>query len=119
VRAALRIAEGAGLPVVVSSAVDSAVGLAAGIALAAALPKLPHACGLGTGVLLAADVSSDPPRPVDGCMDVPSRAPDPDLIDEVAADPERTAFWRRRLHRVAGVTWSGTFGTWWDGPPAG
>jgi len=111
VRAALRIAEGAGLPVVVSSAVDSAVGLAAGIALAAALPKLPYACGLGTGVLLAADVSSDPPRPVDGCLDVPPRAPDPDLIDEVAADPERTAFWRRRLHRVAGVTWPGTFGT--------
>ena len=78
VRAALRIAAAAGLPVVVSSAVDSAVGLAAGIALAAALPELPYACGLGTGVLLAADVSSDPPRPVDGLLEVPPRAPDPD-----------------------------------------
>ena len=47
-RAALRVAEACGLPVVVSSAVDTSVGLAAGVALAAALPELPYACGLAT-----------------------------------------------------------------------
>jgi len=52
VRPALWIAEACGLPVVVSSAVDTSVGLAAGVALAAALPALPYACGLGTMSLL-------------------------------------------------------------------
>ena len=52
VRACLRIAEDIGLPVVVSSAVESSVGIAAGVALAAALPELPHACGLATVQLL-------------------------------------------------------------------
>jgi o-succinylbenzoate synthase len=60
VRAALRIAEACGLPVVVSSAVDTSVGLAAGVALAAALPELPYACGLGTLTLLSGDVTAEP-----------------------------------------------------------
>ena len=111
VRAALRIAGAAGVPAVVSSAVDSAVGLAAGVALAAALPELPFACGLGTGVLLSADVCADPPRPTAGFLDVSSRAPDPELIDEVAAEAECAAYWNARLHRVAAITSGGTFGT--------
>src|SRR5262249_51356700 len=57
VRAALRVAEACGLPVVVSSAVETSVGLAAGVALAAALPELPYACGLATMSLLAGDVT--------------------------------------------------------------
>ena len=60
VRAALRVAEACGLPVVVSSAVDTSVGLAAGVALAAALPALPYACGLATMSLLAGDVTAAP-----------------------------------------------------------
>jgi O-succinylbenzoate synthase len=52
VSACLRVAEQIGLPVVVSSALESSVGLAAGLALAAALPELPYACGLNTLVLL-------------------------------------------------------------------
>jgi o-succinylbenzoate synthase len=60
VRAALQVAEACGLPVVVSSAVDTSVGLAAGLALAAALPELPYACGLGTMSLLTGDVTADP-----------------------------------------------------------
>ena len=56
VRAALRVAEACGLPVVVSSAVETSVGLAAGLALAAALPELPYACGLATLSLLEGDV---------------------------------------------------------------
>src|ERR1019366_5514425 len=56
-RAALRVAEACGLPVVVSSAVESSVGLAAGVALAAALPELPYDCGLATMSLLSGDVT--------------------------------------------------------------
>lgn len=70
VRAALAVAEACGLPVVVSSAVETSVGLAAGVALAAALPELPYACGLGTVGLLDADLSEFPLAPQDGWIDV-------------------------------------------------
>jgi o-succinylbenzoate synthase len=70
VRRCLEVAEACGLPVVVSSAVETSVGIAAGVALAAALPELPFACGLGTVSLLAADVVDDPLLPVDGELPV-------------------------------------------------
>ena len=73
VRAALEVAEACGLPVVVSSAVDTSVGLAAGVALAAALPELPYACGLGTMSLLAGDVTAGPLAPEAG--ELPVRRP--------------------------------------------
>ena len=74
VRACLRIAEDIGLPVVVSSAIESSVGIAAGVALAAALPELHHACGLATVQLLTDDVVAEPLLPVDGMLGVgPSR----------------------------------------------
>jgi len=101
VRAALRIARAAGLPVVVSSAVDTSVGLAAGLALAAALPDLPFACGLGTASLLTADVTSDVLRPNAGYIQVPDRAPRPDRLAAVTADTATTRYWLDRLHRVA------------------
>lgn len=66
VRAGLEAAERSGLPAVVSSAVETSIGLAAGVALAAALPELPFACGLGTLLLLEGDVTDDPLLPVDG-----------------------------------------------------
>lgn len=105
VRRALRIAEACGLPVVVSSAVESSVGLAAGLALAGALPELPYACGLGTGSLLATDVVADDDRllPVGGSLPVPRRAPAPVRSGEVAAPPERDAWWRARYDRVAAL----------------
>ena len=68
VRACLEIAERSGLPVVVSSAMESSVGLAAGLALALALPELPYACGLGTSLLLATDTVADPLIPVNGML---------------------------------------------------
>jgi O-succinylbenzoate synthase len=101
VRAALAVARAAGLPVVVSSAVDSAVGMAAGLALAGALPELPFACGLGTASLLTEDVSTARFMPVDGYLTVPEMAPTPDRFDHVQADPATTARWLDRLRRVA------------------
>ncbi|GAA4226355.1 o-succinylbenzoate synthase [Actinomadura meridiana] len=77
--AALRVAEACGLPVVVSSAVETSVGLAAGVALAAALPELPYACGLGTLSLLEGDIVHDPLVPVSG--ELPVRRP---VVDEEA-----------------------------------
>lgn len=70
VRAALAVAEAAGLPAVVSSALETSVGLAAGVALAAALPELPYACGLGTATLLEDDLVAEPLVPVDGALPV-------------------------------------------------
>ena len=80
VRACLRIAEDIGLPVVVSSALESSVGIAAGVALAAALPELPYACGLGTATLLAGDVVTDSLVPVDGPLRVRRPGPDEALL---------------------------------------
>jgi len=61
---------------VVSSALDSAVGIATGLRAAAALPTLDHACGLGTGSLFVEDVAA-PVEPVDGCLPVTPATPDP------------------------------------------
>lgn len=66
VRACLEIAERAGLPVVVSSALETSVGLAAGLALAQALPQLEYACGLGTAALLTTDSVARSLIPVGG-----------------------------------------------------
>jgi o-succinylbenzoate synthase len=98
VRSALRVAEQCGLPVVVSSAVDTSVGLAAGIALAAALPALEHACGLGTMSLLAGDVTADPLTPVAGSVPVRPAVVDADALATWEVDP---AGWRHRLLAAA------------------
>jgi O-succinylbenzoate synthase len=87
VAAALRIAAECGLPAVVSSAVESSVGLAAGLALAAALPALPYACGLATMSLLAADVTADPLVAAGGYLPVRAAVPDATRLAAVAADP--------------------------------
>lgn len=70
VRRGLEAAERSGLPAVVSSAVETSIGLAAGVALAAALPELPYACGLGTLLLLEGDVTDEPLVPADGALPV-------------------------------------------------
>jgi O-succinylbenzoate synthase len=98
VRAALRVAEAHGLPCVVSSALESSVGIAAGVALAAALPDLPFACGLATVALFTDDVTSSPLLPVDGFL--PVVRPEPDRLDAVAADAVTDARWRARLDAV-------------------
>ncbi|WP_147918617.1 o-succinylbenzoate synthase [Ruania zhangjianzhongii] len=102
VRAALRIAEDIGLPVVVSSALETSVGIAAGLALAAALPTLEHACGLATVNLFTDDVTDHPLLPVDGAIDVRSVEPTPERLAATAAGPELTTRWANRLRTVAG-----------------
>lgn len=98
---ALEVVDAAGLPAVVSSAVESSVGLAAGVALAAALPELPYACGLGTATLLAADVTDDPLTPVDGRLPVRRVTPDEALLVQCDPTPEATMLLLERLEAAA------------------
>ncbi len=100
VRAALRVAEQIGLPVVVSSALETSIGIAAGIALAAALPELPFACGLGTVRLLERDVAAEPMLPVDGMLRVRKISPDPAELEAVRANSVTVARWEQRLAEV-------------------
>ena len=100
VRACLRIAEDIGLPVVVSSALETSIGIAAGVALAASLPALPHACGLATVALLTDDLAVEPLLPVDGALPVGRPTVDPAALERLAAAPERVAHWEARLAEV-------------------
>lgn len=104
VRACLRLAEQIRVPVVVSSALETSVGLAAGLALAAALPDLPYACGLATARLLAADVVAEPLVPVDGV--IPVRRPDVDLarLADHKAPPDLIDGWQQRVSAAKGQT---------------
>ncbi len=106
VRRGLRVAETYGqtygLPCVVSSEMETSVGLAAGLALAGALPELPLDCGLGTASLLGGDVVADARvlLTTDGYLPVAPMppAPDPRLVERHAiTDPARIAWWRDRL----------------------
>ena len=100
VRACLRIAEDIGLPVVVSSALETSVGIAAGLALAAALPELPYACGLATVQLLTDDVALDPLLPVDGALPVGRPQVVPEKLALLAASDDRVEHWRARLAAI-------------------
>ncbi|PWK91232.1 O-succinylbenzoate synthase [Lentzea atacamensis] len=97
VRKALEVAEACGLPCVVSSALETSVGMAAGIALAAALPELDHACGLATLSLFEGDVTSDSLVPVDGYLPVLTKAPVPDRVAEFESADQA---WTERYERV-------------------
>jgi o-succinylbenzoate synthase len=103
VRACLRIAEDIGLPVVVSSALETSVGIAAGVALAAALPELPYACGLATIQLLTDDVTARSLLPVEGALPVEVPRVDTTALDRLAAAPDRVAHWEARLAAVRAV----------------
>jgi O-succinylbenzoate synthase len=103
VRACLAVAEACGLPVVVSSAIETSVGIAAGVALAAALPELPFACGLGTVPLLDGDVCSASSVPVNGVLSVSLSAADPDLLGQHPADPDTDTWWQQRLSDAQAV----------------
>lgn len=99
VASALRVAESLDVPVVVSGSLDSSVGLSVGLALAGALDDLPYACGLATGALFAADVTSEPAEPEQGVLGIVRAVPElPALL--AARDrlsDERAAWWRTRV----------------------
>ena len=102
VRRALDIVAQAGMPAVVSSALDTSVGIRAGLALAAALPELPYACGLGTVSLLAGDVTTDPLVADDGAIRLRDVVPDEGLLERYATADDSKNWWLDRLRRAYG-----------------
>jgi O-succinylbenzoate synthase len=100
IQRALRIIADAGLPVVVSSALDTSVGLSMGAYLAASLPFIDYDFGLGTAALLAADVTDAPLAPVDGQINVRRIDVSEELLARYAAPADRTQWWLDRLTRV-------------------
>ncbi|WP_175988358.1 o-succinylbenzoate synthase [Microbacterium tenebrionis] len=97
IRRALEIVSEAGLAAVVSSALDTAVGLSQGAALAAVPPPLGYDCGPGTGALFAEDVADL--SPVDGAIPVGRVTPDAARLDRLAASDDRRDWWLDRLRR--------------------
>ena len=96
---ALEIAQEAGLPVVVSSALDTSVGISMGLHLAAALPELEFDCGLGTAAMLIGDVTLEPLIAVDGYLDVRRVEVDSTKLEVFAAEDHRGDWWLERLER--------------------
>ncbi len=92
----LEIGRQCDISVVVSSALDSAVGMSRGLLAAACLPELRHACGLGTGGLFVEDVAESSGL-VDGHLPVGAVAPDPARLADLAASPERRDWWIERI----------------------
>ena len=103
VRRCLDLADQAGLPVVVSSALETSIGLSAGLALAAALPELDHACGLGTATLLAGDLAARPLHADGGHLPVTRPVPQEELLERYAAGAELTARWQRRVEECVSL----------------
>lgn len=99
VRACLQLAAEIKLPVVVSSALESSVGISAGVAFAAALPELPYACGLATTSMLERDLVLDPIRVVDGCLDVVRPEVDMELLSAARPSDDVAGWWLDRLAR--------------------
>jgi o-succinylbenzoate synthase len=97
VAACLRMAERIGLPVVVSSALETSIGIRAGLALAAALPELPYACGLNTVALLAEDLVADPLLAVDGVIRLRDPVVDESAMHRHRPDDVTEQFWQARL----------------------
>lgn len=98
VHAAMRTARLIGLPVVVSGSLDTSVGIASGVALARSLPELYGACGLGTGLLFAQDVTSTPLIPVNGAVE--ARRVVPDRLMHIFVSQTVSEDWRSRIVRA-------------------
>jgi O-succinylbenzoate synthase len=99
IHAALRIVAEAGLPVVVSSALDTSVGIAMGAHLAAAVPDLEFDCGLGTVAMFEHDVAEAPLVPVDGAIPVVRPRVLSTQLDRLAAPDDRSQWWLDRVRR--------------------
>lgn len=96
---ALTIARESGLEIVVSSALESSIGISQGLHLAGALPELKYDCGLATAALLAADVTKNPLLPFDGSIAIREIEPEQELIDKYAVGEERRQWWLERIDR--------------------
>ena len=103
VRRALDIADECGLPVVISSALETSIGLYPGLVAASLLPELDYACGLGTIELNEVDPTREPLVPSDGWLDVRRPEPDPSRLRSLRPDSALAAEMMRRVFAVAEV----------------
>ena len=100
IAAAQKIISDIGLPTVVSSAIDTGIGISHGLALAASLDSLEYACGLGTTALLVEEITSVSMRPLAGYLDVVRTEPNPDMLMKFQASAERTQWWENRVTQI-------------------
>ena len=98
INSALELIKQISLPVVVSSALDSSVGISHGLALACAIPNLYGACGLATVALLEGDVTSDSLLASKGV--IANRKVTPDRISEFKVDNQRQKWWQDRADLI-------------------
>jgi o-succinylbenzoate synthase len=111
VRAAIDVAQRIGLPVVVSGAMDSSIGLSAGLACAAAIADLAGPCGFGTGTLLTDDLVQAPLIPRHGVL--PVGRVEPDMAALAAARARVNASDLQRLtDQLTRAWWNGPAETW-------
>lgn len=99
ITSALDIARQSGLEIVVSSALESSIGISQGLYLAGALPALNYDCGLATAALLSGDVTLHPLLPSGGEITVQQVEPSEELLDKYSASIERRDWWMRRIER--------------------
>ena len=90
-----KLAEHHKLPVVVSSALESAVGINYGLTLAASFKEIDFDCGLGTSSLLSSNVADLPI--INGAIEITDFKPDFGAY-EVA--PDRFEWWKNRVMKT-------------------
>lgn len=95
----LKIAESTKLAKVVSSAMESSIGLGMGLQLAGALPELNYACGLGTANLLAGDLVAEPLNPLNGQLAITRPVASAKKLELFKAEDHRFDWWLDRLER--------------------
>ena len=99
----LELANRSTIPVVISSALETSVGMYGGLLAASLIPDLPYACGLGTVALIEGDPTREPLIPSDGLLAVRRPEPDPELLARWRPERDRGAEMLRKLRAAAEV----------------
>ncbi len=103
------IASRIGLPVVISSALDTGIGISHSLALAGSFQRLDYACGLGTTSLFVEDICAPSSLVQDGALTIERRNPIPELLVKYQANTSRIEWWRNRIANI----WNECEGSSW------
>ena len=107
ITAARKLISEIGLPAVISSALDTGIGISHGLALAASLDQLDFACGLGTVALLESDICDPAVIVRNGAIDVARMVPTPALLAKYRAADDRQEWWKNRVAKIIDGGWLG------------
>jgi O-succinylbenzoate synthase len=99
IRKTLDISAEAGLPVVISSALETSIGISMGLHLAGALPELTYDCGLGTAAMFIGDITKEPLVAENGILEIRRVEPSESKLQTFAAEDHRADWWIERLER--------------------